>query len=126
MWNDHYYNENCLPFGLSTAPILFNLFAEALHWILQSYLYLQFVLHYLNDFIFALPKQAASTQGIQQFHESYKRLTDALGVPRNDLKDEEGGTCITILGYEFDLVAQTARLTLDKLEKARSIATEAS
>jgi hypothetical protein len=125
MWNDHYYNENCLPFGLSTAPILFNLFAEALHWILQSYLHLQFVLHYLDDFIFALPKQAASTQGIQQFHKSYKRLTDALGVPRNDLKDEEG-TCITILGYEFDSVAQTARLTLDKLEKARSIATEAS
>jgi hypothetical protein len=125
MWNDHYYNENCLPFGLATAPILFNLFAEALHWILQSFLSLQFVLHYLDDFIFALPKQVANTQKIQQFHEAYQRLTDALGVPRNDLKDEQG-TCITILGYEFDSIAQTARLPLEKLIRARSVAFKAS
>ena len=30
-WNDQYYKETCLPFGLSTAPFLFNLFAEAFH-----------------------------------------------------------------------------------------------
>jgi hypothetical protein len=40
MWNGVYYKENCLPFGLATAPILFNLFAEALHWILESFLLL--------------------------------------------------------------------------------------
>lgn len=31
----HYYTENCLPFGLRTAPFLFNLFAEGFHWITQ-------------------------------------------------------------------------------------------
>lgn len=30
-WQGHYYHENCLPFGLRTAPFIFNLFAEGLH-----------------------------------------------------------------------------------------------
>jgi hypothetical protein len=35
-WNGQHYSETCLPFGLSTAPAIFNLFAEAFHWILES------------------------------------------------------------------------------------------
>src|SRR3979409_380539 len=31
-----YYQETCLPFGLSTSPFLFNIFSEAFHWILES------------------------------------------------------------------------------------------
>jgi hypothetical protein len=125
MWNGVYYKENCLPFGLATAPILFNLFAEALHWILESFLLLQFLLHYLDDFIAALPKYEATAQRIQSFHDEYKHMTDILGVPRNDEKDVQG-TCIIILGYEFDSVAQTARLPTEKLAKARQLATDAS
>ena len=30
-WQGAYYTENCLPFGLRTAPAIFNLFAEGLH-----------------------------------------------------------------------------------------------
>ena len=49
-WEGRYYNETCLPFGLATAPFLFNLFAEGFHWILESWLQWE-VLHYLDDFI---------------------------------------------------------------------------
>ena len=34
IWKGVTYVECCLPFGLRTAPFLFNLFAEGLHWIL--------------------------------------------------------------------------------------------
>ena len=34
-WKGQIYSKLFLPFGLATAPLLFNLFAEALHWILN-------------------------------------------------------------------------------------------
>eukprot|EP00731_Ephydatia_muelleri_P001726 Em0001g1726a len=34
-WRDKYYVESCLPFGLHSAPSIFDNFASALHWILQ-------------------------------------------------------------------------------------------
>ena len=36
-WQGTYYHEDCLSFYLATALFLFNLFAQGLHWILQSY-----------------------------------------------------------------------------------------
>jgi hypothetical protein len=38
-WRDVFYKETCRPFGLCTAPFIFNLFAEVFHWILQSWLH---------------------------------------------------------------------------------------
>ena len=38
-WENKFYTEYCLPFGLATALFLFNLFAEAFHWILTSWLH---------------------------------------------------------------------------------------
>ena len=37
-WGEKFYKEMCLLFGLATAPFIFNLFAEALHWIIACYL----------------------------------------------------------------------------------------
>lgn len=34
-WGEKFYKETCLSFGLATAPFIFNLFAEALHWIID-------------------------------------------------------------------------------------------
>jgi hypothetical protein len=53
-WLSTPYAERCLPFGLSTAPFLFNLFAEGLHWILEACLELAdgwLMHHYIDDFI---------------------------------------------------------------------------
>ncbi len=49
-WEGRYYNETCLSFGLATALFIFNLFAEALYWIMASFL--RWVLcHYLDGFV---------------------------------------------------------------------------
>ena len=103
MWEDIYYKERCLPFGLGTAPFLFNLFAEGFHWILQSHLPTDFIYHYLNDFIFALPLSQASSGDIQHFNTKYNTITDTLGIPQADAKDITG-ICITILGIEIDSI----------------------
>jgi hypothetical protein len=58
-WEGQYYHETCLPFGLATAPYLFNLFAEGLHWILQAYHGWEELVHYLDDLIAVLPAGVA-------------------------------------------------------------------
>lgn len=50
-WGQETYQEACLSFGLATSPFIFNLFAEAIRWILHSYLGWTDLEHYLDDFI---------------------------------------------------------------------------
>ncbi|KAJ5215290.1 uncharacterized protein N7498_001697 [Penicillium cinerascens] len=95
-WNDSTYVECCLPFGLVTAPFLFNLFAEALHWILQCLLPLFYINHYLDDFI-VITQSPLVPDPTGPFDEVYNRVTDYLRIPRNTKKDRQG-TCAIVLG----------------------------
>ena len=115
-WNNKFYQEAALPFGLSTAPFIFNLFSEALHWILQSWLDIPLLRHLLDDFIYVIPLGEGSLTTAQRLDEAYRELTDLLGVPRNDKKDCQGTTIIA-LGVEIDSVNMIARLPADKLQK---------
>ena len=49
-WGKAFYHEIALSFGLRSAPYIFNLFAEALHWIIARHLP-AFLHHYLDDFL---------------------------------------------------------------------------
>ena len=53
-WNDKFYVDLFLPFGLRTAPRRFNLFSEALHWVFESLLHWDLT-HYLDDFLIVFP-----------------------------------------------------------------------
>ena len=53
-WENRYYQEEVLSFGLRTAPFLFNLVAEAFQWILEAWLGWE-LFHYLDDFIRVVP-----------------------------------------------------------------------
>jgi len=49
-WKDKYFIDTCLPFGLRSAPFLFNKLADAIHWILQHQYGVHHLLHCLDDF----------------------------------------------------------------------------
>ena len=115
-WNDSTYVECCLPFGLATAPFLFSLFAEALHWILQCLLPVFYINHYLDDFI-AITRSPSVSDPTGPFDEVYNGVTDYLRIPRNSKKDEQG-TCVTVLGIQIDSIAMEARLSPEKLCRA--------
>ena len=55
-WQGHFYHETVLSFGLRTAPVLFNLFAEGFHWILLKAGF-RFLHHYLDDFVAMVPRE---------------------------------------------------------------------
>ena len=48
-WNNQIFIDTCLPFGLQSAPKLFNVLANLLSWILEQQQVTP-VMHYLDDF----------------------------------------------------------------------------
>ena len=52
-WQSQYYVDLYLPFGLCSAPYLFNQISDALEWILKHSYGLQHVIHILDDFFIA-------------------------------------------------------------------------
>ena len=49
-WNGNIYVDMCLPFGLRSAPKLFNVLADLLEWIARVQ-GIYYILHYLDDFL---------------------------------------------------------------------------
>ncbi len=48
-WDGQVYVDKVLPFGLRSAPKLYNAVADAMLWILERSDYVE-VIHYLDDF----------------------------------------------------------------------------
>ena len=119
-WESRTYMECCLPFGLSTASFIFNLFAEGLDWLLTAYLPLAAIAHYLDDFIAIFPSSVGSlSKALAAFNTVNIPLTDTLGMPRNVSKDA-AGTVVSVLGVEIDTTLLQARVPRDKLARASS------
>jgi hypothetical protein len=101
-----FYVDIFLPFGLATAPCLFNLFAEALHWILE-YIYSQPTVHYLDDFL---------TFGGND-DTLFGRLCTFLGMTEKSSKSIDG-TIVDFTGIEIDSERMEIRLPQDKHDRA--------
>ena len=116
-WKGVFYTECALPFGLCTAPFLFNLFAEGLHWILLSHGWRR-LHHYLDDFISIFSSAEVAAGHAVWATNDWIQVTNDLGVPRKDSKDEFG-TTVPVFGIEVDTLAMEARLPREKMDKLR-------
>ena len=52
-WKGLYFFDMVLPFGLRSAPFLFDQFSSALEWTIQKKLHITKVIHILDDFFIA-------------------------------------------------------------------------
>ena len=52
-WQGKTFVDTCLPFGLRSAPKLFNAIADALEWMIvnEDGPHVKFIIHYLDDFL---------------------------------------------------------------------------
>ena len=50
-WHNQYYVDLALPFGLRSAPFIFNVIADLVEWILVHSYQIPDLPHYLDDFI---------------------------------------------------------------------------
>lgn len=114
-----YWIDCFLPFGLRTAPFLFDLFAKGLHWILIAIFSWALILHYLDDFLAVLPPDA----DYAQYEKDFDMLCNELGLSVNAKKNVTGFKA-DFLGIELDTAAMEARLPPDKLARARATVDE--
>ena len=108
-WQEQIFVDPMLPFGLRTAPKIFNAVADTLHWHLQQG-GIQYLYHYL---IIVDPPQSSQCQ---QDLTLLQRECGRLSVPIAAHKTEGPSTCLVFLGIEIDL-----RLPEDKLGRLQSL-----
>ena len=117
VWGGAVYVDPMLPFGLRSAPKIFN---AGLEWYLR-HLGVRYVFHYLDDFLVVGPPASPECA------EAFAQLDSAcarLGVPIAEHKREGPTTCLTFLGIEVDTVDGQLRLPADKLDRLKSLLQE--
>jgi hypothetical protein len=122
-WLGQSYHENCLPFGLSTAPYIINLFAETLHWIMQAYYAWDDVVHYLDNFVTALPVPPHH-EDVKAMLSEFATMLTFLGFEQKPSKDR-AAQVVDVLGIEIDTVNMEARLSQAKKDKTFKLVTAA-
>ncbi|KAF7350192.1 Integrase/recombinase xerD [Mycena venus] len=113
-WDNQFYYDVVLGFGCRSAPYIFNLFAEALHWILQHHLP-AFIRHYLDDFLKIFAPNIPLPQ-VEQALEWALALGEQLGLHFQPTKICGPATELEFLGIELDSLRLEARLPKEKLE----------
>ena len=118
-WQGKYYFEKFLPFGLRSAPFLFNQLSEALEWILKEHCGISFVCHFLDDFLI-MESDLDRARGKERCHTSLNSMLmafKALGVPVSPGKTAGPANELEFLGIILDTAKYEARLPHDKLER---------
>ena len=116
-WKSQYYVDLYLPFGLRSAPFLFNQLSDALEWILKNNYGLKHVLHILDDFFIAEPSR---WQCLTSF-STLLRLFMSVHAPVVASKTLGPSQVLEFMGIEFDSVRMEARLPEDKLLRTREL-----
>lgn len=107
------YVDPMLPFGLRSAPKIFNAITDALEGILKRR-GVRYCEHYLDDFILI------GAPGTRECHAALEVLDEVcgqLGVPMAAHKREEPTTCLTFLGIEINTMTGTLSLPKKKLDR---------
>ena len=117
-WRDQFYVDLVLPFGLRSAPFIFNSIADMVEWILVTSYQIPDLLHYLDDFITAGPAQ--SPQCAQNLATALE-VCHRLGLPLHPGKCVGPSSVLVVLGIELDSITQVARLPQDKLSSLQEL-----
>ena len=110
-WHDQFYINTCLPFGLQSAPFLYNQLADAIHWSLQHNHGVCHVLHYLDDFFTAgSPGSTECSHNLQ----AMLSLCTTINAPVKTSKIDGPSTRLTFLGIVIDTEGMTAGISPER------------
>ena len=116
-WKGDVYLDCCLPFGLRSAPRLFNVLADLLEWILKQR-GVSFCIHYLDDFLTIGPPDSFTCQ---QNLQTIQQVCKQLGIPLALEKVEGPSTSLDFFGITLDTGKMEARLPTKKLQRAKEL-----
>ena len=115
-WKNMISVDTCLPFGLRSAPKLFNILADLLSWILEQQ-GVSPLLHYLDDFLLMAPPQSSQCQDNLLI---VQHICSLLGIPLALEKVEGPTDSLTFLGITLDTKRMEAHLPAEKLNRIRT------
>ena len=118
-WNKSYYFDKVLPFGLRSAPYIFNQLSDALEWILLNKCFISYVGHILDEFLIMEPpaQTGLPSQACQTSLSSMLLTFRTLGVSIAEHKTVGPSPIIEFLGIIIDSQKMEARLPSDKLNR---------
>ena len=116
-WQGATYIDGVLPFGLRSAPKIFNSIADLLQWIIIDHCHI-FVIHYLDDFLLIGPPRSSHCM---KALDKTLAICQRLGIPIAPEKVEGPSTQLTFLGVQLDTMSWEARLPHDKLVRIHSM-----
>lgn len=116
-WEGKVYCDCMLPFGLRSAPKIFNALADSLEWIIRRK-GVAYTAHYLDDYVIVGPP--GTSRCADDLH-TLVETCEELGVPLAVAKCEGPTPCLTFLGIQIDTVKGTLSLPKDKLERVQSM-----
>ena len=120
-WDNAFYVDKFLPFGLRSSPFLFNRLADALCWVATNRFNVHDLLHYLDDLLTVQPPQPPN-YARRQFHTTLLAVMEHLQVPLAKGPDKvcPPSTIVTFLGIELDSQAWEMQLPAPKLLELKS------
>jgi len=116
-WKGQVFIDTVLPFGLRSAPKIFNSVADALEWVIRSAGVAE-ICHYLDDFLVA---GAPGTPGCSEALAVLVGHMEWLGFPVADEKLEGPTTKLIFLGIEIDSESLVMRLPQEKLAALKGL-----
>ena len=116
-WQSQYYIDLYLPFGLRSAPFLFNQISDALEWILKHNYGLHHVIHILDDFFIAEKTKFACLGSFTTLLKVFMSLR----VPTVASKTLGPSQVLEFMGIVLDSNRMEARLPDDKLARIRQL-----
>ncbi len=117
VWDNKLYIDTVLPFGLRSAPKIFNAIADAMEWIAVS-CGVSHLWHFLDDYITI---GAPGTPECEHNLTLLVHICHTLKLPLAIQKMEGPTTCLTFLGIELDTVKFELRLPSHKLVRLATI-----
>ena len=122
-WEGKYYYDKVLPFGLRSAPFLFNQLSDALEWILLHKSQISFVCHILDDFLIIEPKADTTPfdSACQHNLSSMLFTFQNLKIPIALGKTQGLSQVLEFMGIILDTVKMQARLPADKIAHLQGI-----
>ena len=109
-WNGQYYFDKVPPFGLRSAPYIFNQLSDAIKWILLNRCSISFVCHiYSGATLSYLPPCHTPQIDLEKFEYPYLCSQNRGAYPN-----------YSVHGYHTRLGKMEARLPEDKVERIRS------
>ena len=116
-WNGDTFLDRALPFGLRSAPKIFNAVADMITWVLHCE-GVRYILHYLDDFLILGPPGSTTAASMRPLVET--TLT-RVGVPIAHHKTEGPTTVITFLGIQIDSNTFQLSLPLEKIQRLQDL-----